>query len=398
MKPFSGFANFLKRTNSTPVYRMGPNYVVQPSPGKGEGVFARRNLAPGTVILSDQATCKISKPGIHITEKDVLEAYQKLNTADQKRFMALHESHRLLNSKLLRIYKANCFRTNDDGTVLFLEISKFNHSCVPNASKEVEGDVANIVAKKPIMEGEEIFINYNPDFEGFTKFQRMAVTKAYFGFECDCSACSLEARDQQLSDWRRKLLLIISWNLKGMHTPDLSGLDALATMTSQEAEAQEVRRGFDIMPLAHPLPDQRKMAYWYLKARLLEAEGLVGVDVFTGYWQAYMALAKQIDACDVKLRPSLEFLQDLKHQCLRAIADTSGESSREFRTIKEAFDRLRGNESDFALGAVSHGMSCFDRVKLTFLSSALSANSSRCICSSPGKNGLHDNVQRFRRS
>lgn len=259
MKPFSGFANFLKRTNSTPVYRMGPNYVVQPSPGKGEGVFARRNLAPGTVILSDQATCKIFKPGIHITENDVLEAYQKLNAADQERFMGLHESHRLLSSKLLRIYKANCFRTNDDGTVLFLEISKFNHSCVPNASKEVEGDVANIVAK-------------------------------------------------------------------------------------------------------NPLPDQRKMAYWYLKARLLEAEGLVGVDVFTGYWQAYMALAKQIDACDVKLRPSLDFLQDLKHQARRVIADTCGERSRAFRTFKETLDRLRGNESDFALGAVSHGMSYFDRV------------------------------------
>lgn len=360
MKPFSGFANFLRRTNSTPIYRMGPNYVVQPSPGKGEGVFARRNLAPGTVILSEQARCKISKPGIDITENDVLEAYQKLNAADQKRFMGLHESHRLLSSKLLRVYKANCFRTKDDGTELFLEISKINHSCVPNASREGEGDVADIVARKPIKEGEEIFINYNQDFDGLTKFQQMAITKAYFGFECDCSACSLGPKDQQLSDWRRKLLLIISWNLKGMHTPDLSGLDALATMTSQEAEAQEVRKGFEIVPLARPLPEQRKMAYWYLKARLLEAEGLVGVDVFTGYWQAYMALEKQIDACDVKLRPSLEFLRDLKHKCLQTIAHSCGETSREFLTFKETFDRLRGSASEFALGMVSPRTSRID--------------------------------------
>ena len=100
------------------------------------------------------------------TDQQVQQAFSQLLEKDQEKFLQLHEGCRAFETKLLRIYKANAFGSGLGGCHICLNISKLNHSCVPNAElSEGEGDDAavDIVAVKEIKKGEEVFISkYSP--------------------------------------------------------------------------------------------------------------------------------------------------------------------------------------------------------------------------------------------
>jgi hypothetical protein len=83
------------------------------------------------------------------------------------------------------IYFTNSF---DEG--FCVKMSRFNHSCQPNASSITVNDQQQLRAIENIKAGEEINISYLSQFAGFrnTKYRRQELLKK-FVFICSCDLC-----------------------------------------------------------------------------------------------------------------------------------------------------------------------------------------------------------------
>ena len=107
--------------------------VIGQSPGRGRGIFATRDIAPGEVI----ETC----PVIALSPKDRLRI----------------ERTELFN------YFFSWPETKEAAAICLGNGSLYNHSYDPNAryDKAFDGLAIRFVAIRPIEAGEEITVNYN---------------------------------------------------------------------------------------------------------------------------------------------------------------------------------------------------------------------------------------------
>lgn len=94
--------------------------------------------------------------------------------------------------------------SGNDGSVLFLGGSLFNHSCLPNGLWRTYGDVQVIRARTSIRAGEEVCVAYIPA-DGGTK--RDSLLKGHFPEGCPCNYCVDEGRDTRGDVGRRARLL-----------------------------------------------------------------------------------------------------------------------------------------------------------------------------------------------
>jgi SET domain-containing protein len=139
-------------------------YTVRASPGKGEGVFATKDISPGTIIMKDKRIMVLHRRDFQqLDPSQVHRAFDSLLQTELERFMKLHEGQRALPTKLMRIYKANAWGEDTKTgarSFLFLDISKFNHSCVPDAEVEEDSEKGSavVVALRKIRKGEEVLI------------------------------------------------------------------------------------------------------------------------------------------------------------------------------------------------------------------------------------------------
>ncbi|KAH8784886.1 hypothetical protein F5883DRAFT_533723 [Diaporthe sp. PMI_573] len=106
-------------------------------------------------------------------------------------------------------FKENSFTvsTTHHAHGLFIVLSRFNHSCIPNckipmADNVIQKNDLQIYAIKTIMPGEELTFCYNPMYEYRTAKERAQ----QLGFQCDCKACLIGTPFQQVSDMRRVLM------------------------------------------------------------------------------------------------------------------------------------------------------------------------------------------------
>lgn len=104
--------------------------VIGQSPGRGRGIFATQDIAPGTLIEA----C----PVIVLPAKDL---------------------QHLEHTELFNYY----FRWEEGAAICLGNGSLYNHSYDPNAryDKEIESQEIHFVAIRPIEAGEEITVNYN---------------------------------------------------------------------------------------------------------------------------------------------------------------------------------------------------------------------------------------------
>lgn len=257
-------------------------FEVRQSEGKGFGVFALDNISKGTVILSEQPVLRINKKIHDITYDDAEAAFVKLSQADQEKVLQLHEDHKgLYDSKFHRILRANAFgQAGPSGektsTALFLQTSRFNHSCLPNASKIRNG----IAAERDIQAKEEIFISYADDiYELLTAKQRRVLQQRNYGFTCSCIACR-PGKYQRLSDMRRQLIAFIRAGLEGIVQPDYGKLE--------DIEPEDLWR---VWPPAKKfrkpqISAAQKIEFTFLLARLREAEGMAAFRIAEAYSKA----------------------------------------------------------------------------------------------------------------
>ena len=150
-------------------------YEIKASPGRGLGLFATRDCQPGVVIKIESAMMHVKSGGtIPEVESRVNWAFGQLSEDQRAQFLRLHQSHITFNTKAARIFYANRFG-DDETSWVYLELSRVNHSCDPNA--EITSDLppstkthskghgddgsGRLVVIKPIAAGEEVFISYD---------------------------------------------------------------------------------------------------------------------------------------------------------------------------------------------------------------------------------------------
>lgn len=129
-----------------------------------------------------------------ITEQQLLNVLKRLPQSNQDRYRALHNYH--IDSDpthpLSGIVKSNGYPlgTNTELGGVFADISRINHSCLPNTVQYWNPlhEKQLIHAVRPIPKGTEITTSY---LSGGTSKERQQYLMQVFGFDCACEICSL---------------------------------------------------------------------------------------------------------------------------------------------------------------------------------------------------------------
>lgn len=148
----------------------------------------------------------------NMRDRDEMEIFlalklKVLSKAEVRQFLSLHNNYKGKNpfSGIMRTNALPCGSGTPVGGI-YPTICLINHSCLPNAhsSWNDEEKHETIHATRPIKAGEEITISYEP---GKKFADRQAFLKKEFGFECNCSQCSLPRHQRVASDARRLQML-----------------------------------------------------------------------------------------------------------------------------------------------------------------------------------------------
>ena len=216
-----------------------PPFILKESPGKGKGLFATRKIKEGQIISDEYPLVTMATPAgggynsiefkINIypfiddeTKAKILELHdpaENFRTLDtrtieelirkQPHMVLLKEAEMDEVTKMFRIFCGNhtkfCIQKElypeDDGG-LYYNISRLNHSCVPNSTQSwVMGDFSRrqVRALKIIEKDEEIVGSYKgkSDFIYGNRQTRRQQLLELDAFLCSCSECSLQGKDLQ---------------------------------------------------------------------------------------------------------------------------------------------------------------------------------------------------------
>ena len=168
-------------------------YECTPIPGKGLGIIATRDIGYGELILQEQ-------PLLNDTLGESLETqFNKLSYTDQEKVMSLYNAHTGCG-ELEGIIKSNRFTADEDnsGSVMCIEASRFNHSCLPNVLHRFSKPFERVFAIRDIKKGEELCTSYiQSDIMMKTTKERRKFLFVVWKFECMCELCDTNDKDWQ---------------------------------------------------------------------------------------------------------------------------------------------------------------------------------------------------------
>ena len=177
--------------------------------GKGLGCVAISDIKKGSLILSEKPKFCVEteeRVGSSMWIKSLLKSFYQMSKADQHEYMTLHGKfipniEDTLRSLLLEIVK---FEKNPENAEKILKIcaihfthgfedgfclkmSRFNHSCQPNANTTKVKGQQQLIAIGNIKAGKEINLSYFGYFYGFRnrKYRRQNLLERW-GFFCSC--------------------------------------------------------------------------------------------------------------------------------------------------------------------------------------------------------------------
>lgn len=131
----------------------------------------------------------------------------RLSESQMQQFLLLRDNGSTSFTDPEDTFLQNCTESKmadgSPGLGMFTMHSRFNHSCIPNASLPTfTGPTHYLIAAKDIAPGEEITFDYHPYNVAKTRQERHACLQ----FACDCKACIPGTQFQQASDMRRRLI------------------------------------------------------------------------------------------------------------------------------------------------------------------------------------------------
>lgn len=179
--------------------------------GKGEGVIATRDLAPGDYIASEKAKLRW-----HVTEESFYRLewmLSKLSEEDRAKYYRLYNCYtreafgcpdEQLPPDIIGKWKTNCFGIEADYQIVLLDvITKINHACRENVTRYycAKTETMTVVACDYIEKGQELVQSYM-DILQDCNYRRYNAILAW-GFLCMCDVCDQSPADLQVSDKRR---------------------------------------------------------------------------------------------------------------------------------------------------------------------------------------------------
>lgn len=185
------------------------------SPGKGVGIKSVVHIPRGTPILSDWHY-------IAITDDTNLGHMQ----AEDETFRGLicpplgaQDSR----DEPTRRFDANSFAMGRNRRGIFLEASRFNHSCRPNAhaawNYKSRRLTVHAIVEIPI--NTEIFLNYRTEDYSEPSIQRQEKLRGTYGFVCTCEACDPNTAFGMASRDRRSRMRILDQSIDRGQDPGL---------------------------------------------------------------------------------------------------------------------------------------------------------------------------------
>lgn len=136
-------------------------------------------------------------------ESSIATKLKSLSKTQQRQFLLLHNNFPGKNP-FSGVVKTNALPCGPNSVVggIYPTICLINHSCLPNAHNNWNSDTKceTIHAIRFINAGEEFTISYD---ECRPSNSRRFFLKDAFGFDCNCSVCSLPLPELQTSDARR---------------------------------------------------------------------------------------------------------------------------------------------------------------------------------------------------
>ena len=181
--------------------------VVDFGPCKGLGVIATRDLIEGEMLLHEEPLLRLRRDGpgqFHCTYGlggDREKCQGVIDTLSQHSFgRGLDAAGRDAMTSTERAIETNAF-VLEDSTALFLEISRFNHSCASSArfSWDAARACGTIIMKQDVPKGTEVTINYGTGKHS-TLDKRQEHLFERFSFECSCDRCRTEEAAEEAQD------------------------------------------------------------------------------------------------------------------------------------------------------------------------------------------------------
>ena len=190
---------------------------------KGISCIAIKDIKKGSLLLREFPQLLISDQMIEYDydnlHNNVIGSFLNMSEEDQERYMELYNMYdedrenwsdgikEILNEALLatngmvfsNISKENAlkvwgiYKTNAFTNGVFVKMSRFNHSCHPNAAMSCRvSNTQDVRALRKIREGEEITICYTDSSESlWSREERRAELKSLYNFDCNCEGCDM---------------------------------------------------------------------------------------------------------------------------------------------------------------------------------------------------------------
>ena len=206
-------------------------YEVRPSPAKGLGAFAIKEIASGSLILAEAPTIILVQEVLEIRDADIEAALLTLTEEQCAAFHALSAPPTQYSSLLLRTFLGNSMSPAalPGSTCLCLQIARFNHSCRPNAEMAWNPFTTSfdLYAVRKIKADEEILWNYIPGSNYMPKSYRQFLQYLNWRFICNCETCEGMTEEWRVrQDMYRKDMYLLRNALQGFELSTL-GRDSI---------------------------------------------------------------------------------------------------------------------------------------------------------------------------
>lgn len=183
-----------------------PGFRIADAGAKGLGVFALRQFHRGDLIVSEPPLFSLRDGGGNFA---VLSAIRGLSPEKLQQYESLVNAHAesgRFEDPLMGIFWTNSLQMDQDHSGIFVQASRFNHSCSPNARYSWNPAINRfrIYALRDIACGDEILESYlsSRNVYGSTRAARQA-RLARYAFTCACVVCGLPEPAAAANDRRR---------------------------------------------------------------------------------------------------------------------------------------------------------------------------------------------------
>ncbi|KXN88140.1 SET domain-containing protein 5, partial [Leucoagaricus sp. SymC.cos] len=220
----------------TPDTHTSPFFVAD-LPGKGKGLLASRDIKQGELLLREKPLFVVPRQISSSPTALIAGLLAQLGQDEQDTFYNLSYVHfpKHLDPDMhqdqvaLAIFQTNAVAAGD-GVGIFPKMARINHGCssafnVVYTWREKE-EALFVHALKSIRQGEELLTSYTNSKR--SRDHRRAFLVEHYGFECQCSVCSLPEAESQASDRRLEAISEEYERFASWGQGRISGTDAIA--------------------------------------------------------------------------------------------------------------------------------------------------------------------------